>query len=90
MADSDWLHDGLDQLDEREYPDEDEDYDEDDVAWLPCPECGEEIDEELVQCPYCGEYITHGHSLWSGRSATWIVLGVLGIVAVVVALLFGL
>ncbi|MEX0937150.1 MAG: zinc ribbon domain-containing protein [Pirellulales bacterium] len=53
---------------------------------LPCPECGEEIYEEAERCPYCGTYVIFHSSVWAGRSTAWIVLGLVGVVAVVVAL----
>ena len=87
MVDSDWLDDGFEELDVREYPDEDDDGDE--AVTLPCPCCGAEIDEEAVRCPHCGSYITHSSNLWSGRSLWWIVLGVLGILAVILSLSIG-
>jgi hypothetical protein len=34
----------------------------------------------------CGAYIVHHHSPWSDRPLWWIVLGVLGIVATMIAL----
>lgn len=89
MTDSDWLDDGIDELEAHEFPDEDEGYDELDAATLPCPSCGTEIDEEAVRCPHCGSYVTHTASIWSGRSAWWIVLGILGILAVILSLCIG-
>ena len=89
MVDSDWLDDGMKELDPREYPDEDEACDPDDSATLPCPCCGTEIDEEAVRCLHCGHYVTHSQSVWSGRSVWWIVLGVLGILAVILTLSIG-
>jgi hypothetical protein len=53
---------------------------------LPCPECGEEIYEESERCPYCGAYVVFDTSVWSGRSTAWVVLGLLGVVAVIAAL----
>ena len=76
------------KLDEREYPDEEDfqDHDDDLAETLPCPECGREIYEDSPTCPHCGCYVTFTNSLWSGRSLLWIVLGALGIVAVVLSL----
>ena len=53
---------------------------------VPCSQCGAEIYEDAVRCPACGTYITHDTSVWSGRSGWWIVLGLLGILAVILAL----
>lgn len=78
----------------NEYYDEYDDYDSDvreeddsnDV--LPCPECGAEIYEDSQQCPVCGNYITFtGNGPFSGRPLWWIVLGLAGVVALIVALL---
>jgi hypothetical protein len=76
------------ELETREYPDPD-DYDEDAAVTLPCPACGAQVDEQSPRCPHCGNYITHDASIWSGRSIWWIALGVLGIIAVILALSIG-
>jgi hypothetical protein len=62
------------------------DSDDDLTETVPCPECGAEVYEEAEQCPRCGSYITHGGSVWAGRPIWWIVLGLLGLVAGVLAL----
>jgi hypothetical protein len=65
--------------------DEDEDPDglnDDEVETEPCPHCGVLVYEEAEQCPHCGEYIVRSTSPFHGRSAAWILLGLLGIVAV--------
>ena len=82
-----------DELDEAEYPDDvDDDFgddaDSDTVDTLPCPECGAEVFDQAEQCPVCGSYITFETSPWQGKSTAWIVLGLLGIVAVIWALSF--
>jgi len=59
----------------------------DDVAeTVPCPNCGAEIYEEAERCPECGDYVTFGTNAWSGRPLWWIVLGMLGVVAMVIVL----
>ena len=90
MIPIEWSDDDFDEdeLDEDEYPDGDDDFDHDAVDTLPCPECGAEVYEEAEQCPVCGNYVTFDTSPWQGKSTTWIVLGLLGIVAVVWALSF--
>ncbi len=81
-----------DELDENEYPDEVEaDFDESDgdtVDTLPCPDCGAEVYAEAQQCTVCGNYVTFDSNPWQGKSTLWIVLGLLGILAVVWALSF--
>lgn len=56
---------------------------------LPCPECGAEIYEDAEVCPACGYYIVHTHTIWAGRPIWWIILGLLGILAVMLALASG-
>lgn len=76
-------------LEDYEYPDPDEeDFGDDDDEELtsPCPSCGTEVYEDSPRCPACGEYVTASNSLWSGKSPWWIVLGMLGILAVVATL----
>ena len=75
-----------DLLDDWENPEPDED-DSDASDTSPCPSCGEAIYEDAVRCPFCGDYVSAGSaSLFAGRSYWFIVLGILGIVAVIVAL----
>ena len=82
-----WDHDWEDD----EY--DDEAYDDDDESdTIECPECGADIYEDAERCPSCGRYIIHSSRsdyLWTNRPAWWIVLGVLGILAMIVALAFG-
>ena len=77
-----------DEYSDDEYPDED-DFDDDLSDTTPCPQCGAEIYEDAVRCPACGTYITHDADLWSGRPTWWIILGLLGMLAVILALLWG-
>ena len=77
-----------DDLDDDEFPDED--WDEDDIGEqddeaevLPCPHCGADVYEDAPKCPACGHYITFESSLWSSRPWWWILLGLLGIAAVI-------
>ena len=77
-----------DELNDWEYPDEDDMDDESETS--PCPHCGADVYEDSVQCPVCGEYITSGGgNQWAGRSAWWILLGLLGVGAVLWVLLAG-
>ena len=82
MTDPEW-DDGFEY---DEYPDTD---DVDDPQVLPCPECGTDIYEDSEQCPACGQYVTFEHSPWTGRPTWWIVLGVLGVIAVTAMLSLG-
>jgi len=60
-------------------PDESDFDDETDV--VPCPHCGAEVYEDAEQCPACGEYIVHRTNVWHGKPWWWVVLGLLGITA---------
>ncbi|TWT85974.1 hypothetical protein Pla123a_07820 [Posidoniimonas polymericola] len=66
-------------------PDDDY-YDDDEAELVDCPACGAAIYEEAEQCPVCGEYITHSTSPWAGKPGWWVALGMLGIIAMIVAM----
>jgi predicted RNA-binding Zn-ribbon protein involved in translation (DUF1610 family) len=71
--------------DDWEMPERDEDDDEE-LDLLPCPSCGEPIYEEAEACPYCGEYVTHSTSVLASKPLWFVVLAILGIVAIIFAL----
>jgi hypothetical protein len=77
-----------DDLDEDEFPGEDEaeEFDDDQAELVECPRCGVDIYEDAEQCPLCGEWITHDTSAWSGRPWWWVVLGVCGIATLIAGL----
>ncbi len=75
-ADDEWADD--------EWPDDADDDAE--TAVVTCPSCGAEIYEEAVSCPVCGDYVTHSPAVWEGKPLWWVVLGVIGTVAVIAAL----
>jgi hypothetical protein len=70
-------------LEDWEYPDPDDDEDEEESETVACPACGEQVYEHADQCPDCGEYIVHGTSVLAGRSLGFVLLALLGIVAVI-------
>jgi hypothetical protein len=70
-------------LENWEYPDEDDTDVRDETPTQSCPMCGVDIYEDAVQCPLCGQYLTRTSSAWSGRPAWWLLLGALGILAVI-------
>jgi hypothetical protein len=75
--------------DDHDADDWDGDGAEEDEELIDCPECGQQVHIESQQCPHCGYYIldeSDRASVWQGRSWWWIVLGVLGTIAVIVAL----
>ncbi len=75
-----------DDQDDWEYSDESDD---ETAETLPCRECGAVIYEDAEQCPVCGSYVIRDTNPLRGRSVAWLVLGLAGVVAVIVALLFG-
>ena len=80
--DDPWFDD--DDRADDEYPD---DIDDDSTDTIACPRCGAEVYEDAVRCPVCGDYIEHsGGSAWTGRPFWWIMLGILGILALIAAL----
>ena len=70
------------------YDDEFDDYEtgDDDSETVPCPSCGRDIFEDAERCPWCGDYVVADTSALSGRPSWWIVLGLLGVAAVIAAL----
>lgn len=76
-------YDSDEYLDDYEDFDDDLTHDDEEVDLVECPKCHAEVYEDSVQCPVCGSYITHSTSVWQGKSLTWVVLGLLGIIAVI-------
>jgi len=78
------------EFDDGEFDDGDFDdgefNDDDSTETVPCSECGAEVYEDAEQCPYCGFYIITETNAWAGRPGWWIALGLLGIAAVILAL----
>lgn len=84
-ADDRWFEESDEDLGDDEFPDED-DLDDEATVTVRCGECGAAVYEEAWRCPFCGNYVVHESSLWSGRPGWWILLGLLGILAVIVVL----
>ena len=83
------------QWDEAWDDDADEDYfdaslDDDETEIVCCPECGSDVYEDAEQCPHCGQYIVHHHAgyAWRGRPLWWTALGLMGMLAVILFLVF--
>lgn len=74
-----------DDFDDFEEPDDHWD-DDDSTETIRCPHCAADVYEDAEQCPVCGEYIMPSTSVWADRPWWWIVLGIAGILAVIVAL----
>jgi ribosomal protein S27E len=83
----DWDDDSDPDFDEAYDVDYGDDDDSESLT-ISCPECGAEVYEDAVRCPVCDNYIVAGGhgSLWAGRPAWWIILGMAGIIAVVLLL----
>jgi ribosomal protein S27AE len=76
-----------DDLEDREYPDEDDDDDE--TLTRECPQCGADVYEDAEQCPRCGAWITADTNPWKGRGWWWVALALLGTFALIMALALG-
>jgi hypothetical protein len=77
-----------DNLDDSEYPDLD-DSDDEATETISCPECQADIYEDAEQCPVCGSYVIGTTNIWTGKPIWWVFLGLLGIIAVILALTLG-
>ena len=90
MMHSKWRDESPDEFRDNdsdfESNDEDDLPDDESAELLPCPECGADVYEDAEQCPICGTYLIDDSNVWTGRSTWWIVLGLLGIIAVILAL----
>jgi hypothetical protein len=73
-------------VEDWEYPEPDDEAD-DESATVECPACGAEMYEDSPQCAACGEYITPSISVLSGRPMWFVLLALLGIVAVIAVFL---
>ena len=72
--------------DDWDMEDDEDDDDDGETCVLPGPACGAEVYEDAERCPHCGEYIVRRLQNWEGRPWWWVVLGLLGIGAVIWAL----
>jgi predicted RNA-binding Zn-ribbon protein involved in translation (DUF1610 family) len=75
------------------YDDEDSDWDieipddSEEHGTVECPHCGADIYEDAPQCPVCGEYVIRGSGeFWKHKPGWYVLLALLGIIAVIVAL----
>jgi len=75
-----------DVLDEKEWPDEEEDdLDDSSADLLQCPSCGAAVHEETQRCPNCGEWITPVHSAPTWRRAAWFIGALIVILGLILA-----
>ncbi len=77
-----------DELDDYEYPDENDLDDDPDEYTDACPNCDADVYDDADYCPHCGEFIPFDRSPFSKRPVIWTVLGVLGVSAVIAAIIF--
>jgi len=73
-------------LEDWEYPEPDEADDGDFSETRPCPSCGASIYEDTERCPICGDYIVASSAALAGWPWWFIVLGLIGLVAVILVL----
>lgn len=72
--------------------DDDEDFDDDpaepdDTFCRPCPNCGTDVYEDCEMCPVCGEFITASTHPLADKPGWYVVIGLLGIAAVILAMM---
>ena len=67
----------------------DSDFDEEwESETIVCSHCGADVYEDAVACPVCGEYLTKETHPLSDRPAWWVILGVVGIIATIISMIF--
>jgi hypothetical protein len=81
-----WLADEDDPNADWEDDPYDEDDDDDDSLCIRCPNCGADVYEDSVLCPHCGEFLVAQTHPFADRPVWWVLLGMLGIGAVIVVL----
>ncbi|WP_299466340.1 zinc ribbon domain-containing protein [uncultured Gimesia sp.] len=77
-----------DRDDDVEYEEESDFDDELETETVPCTNCGAEVYEDAVSCPVCGEYVGINTHPFSDRPRWWITLGILGVIATILSLIF--
>jgi hypothetical protein len=85
FLEEEWVRRGDGDEDAEDWDDDGSDEDE----LIDCPQCGESIHVESERCPQCGHYLTDEGpkaGIWNRCSWWWLVLGGLGIAAVIYAL----
>ena len=84
------MNDPDDQWDDDEWTDEELGWNEPDdseTETVRCPACGEEIYSESERCTFCGAPVDlPGSAVWLGKPAWYVLLGMLGIIAVLLAM----
>lgn len=75
----------IDRSDDDDIDDiDDDEYGDDEAALIPCPECGQPVDDDSPRCPACGHWITEEDA--AARRPLWVVVTALLCLAVAVAL----
>ncbi len=69
----------------EDYPDEEwvDDEDDDDVEWMVCPACHQDVHEDTQQCPHCGDWITPTYPKRPTRQLAGAIIVLLLIIALV-------
>ena len=85
---NDWEYEDDGSQDDEEWSEQAWDSDEEPVDTVPCGHCAAQVYEDAEQCPHCGEWIIRrGASALSGKPLWWQIAGLLGMIAVILALL---
>lgn len=71
-----------------DYDDEENLSDEFETSTIACSNCGADVYEEAVSCPLCGEYVGVKTHPFHDRPQWWISLGIVGILATILCLIF--
>ncbi len=82
-GDDSWFEETDDELEEHEFPGDDDES----AETIACPACGAEVYEDAIRCPACGTYITQTTKALAALPLWAVILGLLGILAVVLALI---
>jgi hypothetical protein len=65
----------------------DDDWSDEASPTIPCPECGADVYEESEHCPACGHFLLPDSSHpWLAKPAWFVILGLVGILATLIAL----
>ena len=75
-----------DPVEDWKFPEPDEHEDEELSQTQACPSCGAAIYEDAEQCAACGDYVVFSAPAMSGWPWWFVVFGLAGMVAVILAL----
>lgn len=69
---------------EDDYAEDWQEYDDDSTPTVVCSNCQADVYEEADRCPNCGEFLIGTQSPLVGKPTWYVVIGLLGIVAVLI------